>query len=89
MKFSGFNIENTNLGHLDRISNLFGAMMVAFTWVYVVGLAQYEEVRAIRVFKERQNGEIVRKYGLGIITNYLFDTCFAPEFNIILKLTCT
>jgi len=38
LKLSGFNIEDTQLTELERISNLFALVFVTFVWSYKAGI---------------------------------------------------
>lgn len=35
--------------HIDRIEQLFGVVIIAYTWAYLVGIAANIKVKAIRV----------------------------------------
>jgi len=89
MKSSGFNIENTHLKDLDRIGNLFGVLMIAFVWAYVVGIHQHEHVIPIRLLKTGRLAKSFVKYGIELISNYLSNIYSTPQFDLIKKLSCT
>lgn len=37
------------MAHIDRIEQLFGVVIIAYTWAYLVGIAANIKVKAIRV----------------------------------------
>lgn len=49
LKSSGFNIEDTHMVHINRIEQLFGVVIIAYTWAYLVGIEANIKVKAIRV----------------------------------------
>jgi len=49
MKTSGFNLEQTHLSDLERISKLLALMAVAFVWAYRVGIDKHEKIKAIEI----------------------------------------
>jgi len=45
MKKSGFNLEDTHLTDLERISKLIALVTVAFVWGYRVGLDKHLNIK--------------------------------------------
>ncbi len=88
MKSSGFNIENTHLIHLERIEQLFGVMIIAFTWAYLVGIKRDIEVKAIRILKTGYRAISIMKYGLEHIASVLLNPLRPQPFNIFKILSC-
>ena len=84
MKSSGFNIEDTHLVHLERVEQLFGVMIISFTWAYLVGIKKDIEVKAIRILKTGNRAISVMKYGLEHITSVLLNP-LSPNHSIFLK----
>lgn len=37
------------MAHIDRIEQLFGVVIIVYTWAYLVGIAANIKVKAIRV----------------------------------------
>ena len=88
MKFSSFNIENTHLIHLERIEQLFGVMIIAFTWAYLVGIKRDIEVKAIRILKTGNRAISIMKYGLEHIARVLLNLLRPQPFDIFKILSC-
>ncbi|WP_152541922.1 hypothetical protein [Saccharicrinis fermentans] len=49
MKSSGFNLEDTHLTDLERISKLLAALAIAFVWAYLAGIDKHENIKPIRI----------------------------------------
>lgn len=45
LKTSGFNIEDAHLTDIERIEKLFVLVLIAFTWVYLVGIYLDKKVK--------------------------------------------
>ena len=89
MKSSGFNIEDIHLTHLDRIERLFAVMVVAFTWVYLVGIHKQIFITPIRILKHGRKAKSIFKYGLEEIANTLLNPWYKARFDIFKILSCT
>lgn len=89
MKTSGFHVESTHLKHLDRIATLFGVMMIAFVWAYLVGLHQDEHFKPIRILNNKRRAKSFLKYGLDLLAAFLYNPFFRPDFDYFQKLSCT
>lgn len=89
MKTSGFNIEDTHLVHLDRIAKLFGVMMIAYTWAYLVGIHEHDNYTPLRRKTHGRREKSLVKYGLELIANALSNCYCRPNFDYLQKLSCT
>lgn len=63
------------MAHIDRIEQLFGVVIIAYTWAYLVGIAANTKVKAIRVLNNRRRAISIVKYGLNFIAYTLFNPC--------------
>jgi len=88
MKTSGFNIENTHLTDLDRITKLLALVILSFTWSYLTGI----EMDKIKPIRRLNNGRLAKsyfRYGLDIIAKTL-NINNIDEFKIYCNfLSCT
>ncbi len=88
LKLSGFNIEDTHLTDLDRISKLFSLVLVAFVWAYKGGI-YLDSIRPIKIKKHGRKAYSLFKYGLIYLANVLF-TNDIDKFKECCKfLSCT
>jgi len=55
-KSSGFNLEDTHLTEPERVQKLFALVIIAFTWAYVIGIAQ-DAINPIKI----KNMDVERK----------------------------
>ena len=55
------------MAHIDRIEQLFGVVIIAYTWAYLVGIAANIKVKAIRVLNNGRHAISIVKYGLNFI----------------------
>jgi hypothetical protein len=51
MKSSGFNLEDTHLTDLNRISKLLAVVAIAFVWAYLAGIDKHLNIKPIRIKK--------------------------------------
>ena len=51
MKTSGFNIEDTHLTDIKRVSKLISLVLIAFAWVYKTGI-YLDTLRPIKIKKQ-------------------------------------
>lgn len=70
MKSSGFNIENTHLTDLERITKLLVLVILTFTWVYLTGI-ELNKLKPIRILKHGRLAKSYFKYGLEAIAKIL------------------
>lgn len=68
LKSSGFNIEGSHVRNLERMSNLFAIIMIAYVWCYLVGIYIHENIRPIKVLKHGRKAVSLFKYGLEYIS---------------------
>lgn len=86
---SGFNIEDTQMVHINRIEQLFGVVIIAYTWAYLVGIATNLKVKAIRTLNNGRRTISLVKYGLNFIANTLFNLFRPTKINVFDFLSCT
>lgn len=90
MKTSGFNIENTHLTNLKRLSTLMSVVSIAFIWAYLAGLDKHENIAPIMIKKHGRRAFSFFKYGLIRIAHALSNALDMIEFNRCVKvLSCT
>ena len=89
LKSSGFNIEDTHMVHIDRIEQLFGVVIIAYTWAHLVGIAANIKVKAIRVLNNGRRAISIVKYGLNFIADTLFSPFRPTKINVFEFLSCT
>lgn len=88
MKSSGFNIEDTHLNDVDRIAKLISIMLVAFIWVYRIGI-QLDQICPIIIKKHGRKAKSFFKHGLNHLANIL-NLNKLEEFKHLCKiLSCT
>ena len=54
-KTSGFNIEDTHLTDIERVSKLMSLVLIAFAWVYKAGI-HLDSLRPIKIKKTWKKG---------------------------------
>lgn len=89
LKSSGFNIEDTHMVYINRIEQLFGVVIIAYTWAYLVGLAANIKVKAIRILNNGRRAISIVKYGLNFIADPLFSPFRPTKINVFEFLSCT
>lgn len=88
LKTSGFNIEDTHLTDLVRISKLFALVLVAFAWVYKAGI-YLDSLIPIKIKKHGRRAKSLFKYGLNYIANMLFSNDIEKYKECSKFLSCT
>ena len=73
LKTSGFNIEDTHLTDIERVSKLLSLVLIAFTWVYRATI-YLDTLRPIKIKKHGMRAKNLFKYGLNYIANLLLAT---------------
>ncbi len=73
LKSSGFNIENSHVRELNRMSNLFAIIMIAYVWCYLVGIYINNHIKEIKVLKHGRRAVSLFKYGLDYIADCLIN----------------
>lgn len=71
LKTSGFNIEDTHLNDLERISRLLSLLCIAFIWAYLTGIYKHENIKPITIKKHGRKAYSFFKYGLIFIAHAL------------------
>jgi hypothetical protein len=90
MKTSGFNIKNTHLNNLERLSTLISVISIAFIWAYLAGIDEHEKTAPIKIKKHGRRAFSFFKYGLIKIAHALSNALDISEFNKCVKvLSCT
>lgn len=88
LKTSGFNIEDTHLTDIERVSKLLSLVLIAFPWVYKAGI-YLDTLSPIKIKKLGRRTKSLFKYGLNHIANLLFNSDI-ENFNQCCKfLSCT
>lgn len=88
LKSSGFNIEDTHLQEMDRVSKLFSLVLVAFIWAYKAGI-YLNSIKPIKIKKHGRRAKSIFKYGLEYLAKILFSNDL-KEFDLCAKfLSCT
>jgi len=88
LKTSGFNIEDTHLADIERVSKLLSLVLIAFAWVYRAGI-YLDTLKPIKIKKHGRRAKSLFKYGLNYIANLLFSNDI-DKFNQCCKfLSCT
>ncbi|MCX6258197.1 MAG: IS4 family transposase [Bacteroidia bacterium] len=89
LKSSGFNIEDTHLSDLNRISKMLSLVCIAFIWAYYVGIYRDKNIEPIKIKKHGRRQYSFFTYGLRFIERALVCSV-AADIVIILKiLSCT
>ena len=89
LKSSGFNIEDTRMVHINRIEQLFGVVIIAYTWAYLVGIEANLKVKAIRTLNNERCAISLVKYGLNFIADTIFNPFRPTKINVFDFLSCT
>ncbi|MCP4176637.1 MAG: IS4 family transposase [bacterium] len=90
MKSSGFNIEDTHLTNIERISKLIVLVTIAFIWAYRAGIDRHQNIKPIRTKKHGKRAYSFFKYGLIELTKALVNICHSKVLNKYFKLlSCT
>jgi hypothetical protein len=89
LKTSGFNLEDSHLVDLNRISKLLCLLCIAFIWAYLTGIYKHQNIKEIQIKKHGRKAFSFFKYGLIFIAHALL-CCIGPDIDIIIKiLSCT
>ena len=89
LKSSRFNIEDTHMVHINHIEQLFGVVIIAYTWTYCVGIAANIKVKAVRVLNNGRRAISLVKYGLNFIADALLNPFRPSKINVFDFLSCT
>lgn len=90
MKSSGFNLEDTHFKDMEKISNLFSMLSIAFCWAYISGELECK-IKPIKIKSHGRKAKSVFKVGVEKITDAINHSCVkVEEFLAITKLLpCT
>ena len=89
MKSSGFNIEDTHLSDIQRIEKLLLLVMIAFVWVYNVGDYVHRNIKEIKIKKHGKKAKSIFRYGLDIVSEFLYKSINQFDINMFRFLSCT
>jgi hypothetical protein len=90
LKSSGFNIEDTHLKDLNRLSKLLALLSVAYVWAYRVGIYCNDYIKPIQIKKHGRRAISYFKYGLKFIAQALLNPTGIKDYEICTKvLSCT
>lgn len=89
MKTAGFNIEDTHLADIERIEKLLYLVMIAFAWSYNVGEYVHRNIKEIAIKKHGRKEKSIFRYGLDIISEFLYKAKNQHNINIFDFLSCT
>ena len=89
LKSSGFNIEDTHMVHINRIEQLFGVVIIAYTWAYCVGIAANIKVKGCQGSQQR---EACNQSCSSTVLNFIADALLNPfgpsKINVFDFLSC-
>ena len=87
LKSKGFNLEEMNLTHIERIENLIVILSIAFCCAYLVGIYKNEE-KPIKIKKHKRKQFSIFRYGLNALKEILccLDRCFDAYFGELANL---
>lgn len=89
LKSSGFNIEDTHLIDLERISKMLYLLCIAYIWAYRTGIYRHQNIKPIKIKKHGRKAYSFFKYGLVFIAHALLCDIM-PDLEIAIKiLSCT
>lgn len=89
MKTGGFNLEDTHLTDLDRLSKLLCLICIAFAWVYQVGVFRNRYLKPIKVKKHGRKAISFFRHGLNYVAHALL-CAVIQDIGVIVKiLSCT
>ncbi|MEA3445980.1 MAG: IS4 family transposase [Bacteroidota bacterium] len=89
MKTSGFNLEDTHLNDLERISKLLCLVCIAFIWAYLAGIYKHIVLKPIRILNNGRKAHSTFRYGLDYVAHALLCS-IKQDIKIIVKiLSCT
>jgi len=89
LKTSGFNLEDTHLIDLDRISKLLCLLCIAFIWAYLAGIYKHQNIKGIKIKKHGRKAFSFFKYGLIFIAHALLCLIYTDIDVAIKILSCT
>lgn len=88
-KTSGFNLEDTHLTDIERLSKLIAIVSIAFSWAYNIGVYVNKNVKNITIKKHGRRAKSIFKYGLEYFAHSIMNS-ITINYKICLKvLSCT
>jgi len=75
--------------HINRIEQLFGVVILAYTWAYLVGIAANLKVKTIRILNNGRRAISLVKYGMNFIADTLLNPFRPTKINVFVFLLCT
>lgn len=88
LKSSGFNIEDTHLTDIERVSKLLSLVLIAFAWAYKAGI-YLDKLKPIKILKHGRRAKSLFKYGLNHIAKLLFSNDLDKLNECCKFLSCT
>lgn len=85
LKSSGFNLEDTHLKDLDRISRLLSLLCIAFIWAYLTGIHRHQNIKPIKIKKHGRKAYSFFKYGLIFIAHALLCS-ISKDLDLIIQI---
>ena len=82
MKSSGFNMEDTHLTDINRLSKMIGVICIAFIWAYRAGIFRHENEKPIRILNNGRKAKSFFKYGLEKLANILLSLAYIADGEI-------
>lgn len=75
--------------HINRIEQLFGIVIIADTWTYLVSIAANLKVKAIRTLNNGRRAISLVKYSLNLIAEVPLNPFRPSKINVFDFLSCT
>jgi hypothetical protein len=88
-KTSGFNIEDTHLTEIERISRLVAVVCIAFSWSYLIGLFVHKYIKKIEIKTHGRKAMSFFKYGFIFIGDALLNGKTNDYNKCVKLLSCT
>lgn len=89
MKTGGFNLEDTHLTDLERISKLLCLLCIAFALAYLVGVYRHSHIKQIKIKKHGRKAYSFFRYGLNYVAHAFLCTVIQDIEVIVKILSCT
>ena len=74
---------------IQRLERLLLLVMIAFVWVYNVGNFAHQKIREIKLKKHGRKAKSIFRYGLDIVSEFLYKSINQYDINVFLFLSCT
>lgn len=85
-KTQGFQLEDSQITHLERFEKLLALLSIAFYWAYRTGIVKDKDIKAIQIIKSTQKREYSYfLYGLDALTEALLQADY-QSLNRFVKL---